>query len=79
MSGGQAGAAMGLLQTSPNLWFQGGGDATTTARIDARVVERSAARTAKDWAAADRLRGELTAMGVEVMDGAAGATWRFKG
>jgi cysteinyl-tRNA synthetase len=35
-----------------------------------------AARAAKDWAAADRIRDELTALNVVVMDGPNGATWR---
>ena len=73
------GAALGLLQADPDVWFKGGADADATARIDALVADRVAARAAKDWAAADRLRAELTDLNVEVMDGAGGATWRFKG
>jgi cysteinyl-tRNA synthetase len=34
----------------------------------ALLEERAAARAAKDWTTADRLRGELAAMGVEVRD-----------
>ncbi len=37
---------------------------------------RSAARAARDWARADALRDELAAMGIEVVDGPAGTTWR---
>jgi cysteinyl-tRNA synthetase len=37
---------------------------------------REAARAARDWATADALRAELAAMGVEVVDGAGGTTWR---
>jgi cysteinyl-tRNA synthetase len=44
--------------------------------IDALVAARTAARAARDFAEADRLRGELTARGVEIMDGAGGSTWR---
>ena len=47
-------------------------------RIDGLIAERVAARTAKDWAAADRIRAELTALNVEVMDNPTGATWRIK-
>jgi cysteinyl-tRNA synthetase len=36
------------------------------------------ARAAKDWAQADSLRAELTALNVEVMDNANGATWRLR-
>ncbi|MDQ2859976.1 MAG: cysteine--tRNA ligase [Pseudomonadota bacterium] len=73
-----AGALTGFLQADPEGWFHGGADGALTARIDALIAERVAARTARDWPAADRLRGELTALGVEVMDSADGATWKLK-
>jgi cysteinyl-tRNA synthetase len=69
---------LGVLQSEPQAWFQGGADEDLRARIDALVAARDAARKAKDWPEADRLRGELTALNVEVMDGPAGATWRIK-
>jgi cysteinyl-tRNA synthetase len=37
---------------------------------------RSAARDAHDWGRADALRDELAALGVEVVDGPDGTTWR---
>jgi len=48
------------------------------ATIEAKVQERSAARSAKDFARADALRKELAALGVEVNDVAATgeSTWR---
>ncbi len=48
----------------------------TDARIDALVADRAAARAAKDWATSDRIRDDLAAEGVEVVDTADGATWR---
>lgn len=39
------------------------------AEIEARLAERKAARAAKDFASSDRIRDELNAAGVEVMDG----------
>ncbi len=45
-------------------------------RIDALVAERAAARAARDFATSDRIRDELAAEGIEVVDTAAGATWR---
>ena len=69
---------MGFLQVDPQAWFQGGADASLTVQIDALIVARDAARAAKDWGEADRIRAELTALNVEVMDGPAGATWRIK-
>ena len=45
-------------------------------RIDGLVAEREAARAAKDFETADRIRDELAAEGIEVVDGAEGARWR---
>ena len=45
----------------------------------ALVAERDAARAAKDYATSDRIRDELTAMGLEVMDGADGTSVRPAG
>ena len=47
-----------------------------TTRIDALVAARVAARKAKDFAEADRIRKELAAEGIEIMDGPDGSTWR---
>ena len=48
------------------------------ARIDALIADRFGAREARGWEKADRIRAELTALNVEVMDNATGATWRLK-
>jgi cysteinyl-tRNA synthetase len=69
-----SGALMGLLQADPDRWFRG--DEDDAAEIDALVAARTAARAAKDWAEADRVRAELTVRGIEIMDGAGGSTWR---
>ena len=69
---------MGFLQADPQGWFQGGADAGLKVQIDELIAARDAARVAKDWSEADRIRAELTALNVEVMDGPAGATWRMK-
>jgi len=46
------------------------------ADVDALLAQRDAARVAKDWPEADRLRDELTARRIVVMDGPEGATWK---
>ena len=74
----EAGDLAGFLQADPERWFQGGADEALKARIEALIAARIEARAARDWPAADRIRGELTELGVEVMDGAQGATWRFR-
>ena len=70
-----AGELLGLLTRTPAEWEQGG-DRDENARIDATVAARVQARADKNWAEADRLRDELAAEGIEIMDGASGATWR---
>ena len=69
---------MGFLTQDPDVWFMGGVDEATRTRIDQLVADRITARAAKDWAVADLIRNELTALNVEVMDSASGATWRIK-
>ncbi|MDO9222860.1 MAG: cysteine--tRNA ligase [Caulobacter sp.] len=69
---------IGFLQADPDVWFAGGADEDLKGRVEALLEARLAARANKDWAEADRIRGELDAMGVIVMDAAAGATWRLK-
>jgi cysteinyl-tRNA synthetase len=73
-----SGRLMGFLGADPDTWFQGGADPALTARIDDLIARRIAARAAKDFALADQLRAELTALDVEVMDNPTGATWRLK-
>ena len=46
------------------------------AQVEPLVVQRTAARAAKDWARADAIRDELAALGVEVVDTPAGPEWR---
>jgi cysteinyl-tRNA synthetase len=72
-----SGRLIGFLQADPTAWFQGG-DEGLKARINQLIAARIDARAAKDWPAADRIRDELTALNVEVMDSATGATWRLK-
>ena len=44
--------------------------------IDALVEARTAAKKAKNFAEADRIRDELKAMGVEIIDTPQGTKWR---
>ena len=66
------GRALGLLQRDPQLFFQGDADVGIQALID----QRTAAKKAKNFAEADRIRKELLAQGVVLEDSASGTTWR---
>ena len=73
----EAGALLGLLQQNPADWFgRPAEDDSDTATIQRLVEERFAARSARDFATADQIRDELTALGVTVEDHADGSAWR---
>ena len=67
---------LGLLQQDPEKFLQAGSDDDEVAKIEALIKQRNEARAAKDWAAADAARNELTAMGIVLEDGPNGTTWR---
>ena len=49
---------------------------SSSEKIDEMIVTRTAAKQAKNFAEADRIRKELLAEGIVLEDGAAGTTWR---
>ena len=75
-----AGGLLGLLQQDPAAWFgQHTGEDRDTARIRRLVEARLAARSARDYVTADRIRDELAALGVMVQDRADGPAWQRTG
>ena len=70
--------AIGFLTSDPEAWFQGAAGDDLKSKVEALITARAEARKTKDWPAADRIRDKIAALGVEVMDGPQGATWRLR-
>ena len=69
------GAVLGLLERESQAFLQAG-DGLPEERIRAMIAARLAARKARNYAEADRIRKELEVAGVILEDGAQGTTWR---
>ena len=70
------GSVLGILQSNPDTYLQGGQGEDEVAIIEGLIAKRNQARAEKDWAAADEARDALTAMSIVLEDGADGTTWR---
>ncbi|MBU3724809.1 MAG: cysteine--tRNA ligase [Burkholderiaceae bacterium] len=68
--------SLGLLERSPIDFQQAGVQALDRSRIEGLIAERAAAKAAKDYARADKIRADLLAQGVLLEDGPGGTTWR---
>jgi cysteinyl-tRNA synthetase len=71
------GACLGLLQGSPGAFLQAGlgGDED---RIQQLIAARAAAKAAKNFAEADRIRQDLLGQGIVLKDSPSGTTWEAK-
>ncbi|MGB5353140.1 MAG: cysteine--tRNA ligase [Woeseia sp.] len=71
------GDLLGLLGNDPDEWFAGS-DAgeLSAAAIEKLLQQREDARAARDFAAADGIRDQLSAAGISIEDGADGTRWR---
>jgi len=67
-------ATLGVLQLAPRAYLQSG-NTVDEASIAERIEARNAAKRARDFALADRIRDELLAQGVVLQDSASGTSW----
>ena len=68
------GGCLGLLQGDPQAFLQAGAGFDEVA-IQAQIAARAAAKAAKNFAEADRIRNELLAAGIALKDSSSGTTW----
>ncbi|QJY33609.1 MULTISPECIES: cysteine--tRNA ligase [Diaphorobacter] len=68
------GGHLGLLQADPQDFLKAGAGLDEAA-IQAQIAARAAAKAAKNFAEADRIRNDLLAQGIVLKDSAAGTTW----
>jgi cysteinyl-tRNA synthetase len=70
---------LGIAQAAPDEWFEraAGQASIDETAIETLVEQRNAARAARDFAEADRIRDELAALGVTLEDGPEGTRWRL--
>ncbi|MEP6481990.1 MAG: cysteine--tRNA ligase [Rhodoglobus sp.] len=68
---------LGINPLSPQ-WRAGGAEPAERALaslVESLITDRNTARAAKDFAAADRIRDELSAAGITIEDGPSGSHW----
>jgi cysteinyl-tRNA synthetase len=68
------GRVLGVLQQPPRAYLQCG-STLDEASIQQQIEARAAAKKARDFAAADRIRDALAVQGVVLQDSASGTTW----
>jgi cysteinyl-tRNA synthetase len=70
------GKILGILENEPEQFLQGDLSQDLTAQIEALIAKRIQARTDKNWASADAIRDELSALGVILEESKTATTWR---
>ncbi|WP_339083021.1 cysteine--tRNA ligase [Pseudomonas sp. TMP9] len=69
---------LGVLQLDPEVFLQAGATGKVdAAAVDALIAARLQARAEKNWGESDRIRDQLTGMGVVLEDGKGATTWRL--
>jgi cysteinyl-tRNA synthetase len=67
---------LGLLESDPDSYLQGGAGAGISDEIEALIQQRLQARADRNWAEADRIRDKLHTMGIELEDKDGKTVWR---
>ena len=70
------GDVLGLFQQNAEDFLLGDQQDELAEKVDALIEARNTARSEKDWAKADQVRDELTAMGIILEDNAGKTSWR---
>ncbi len=68
------GGCLGLLEGDPKAFLQAG-SVLDAAHIEQCIAQRTAAKAAKDFATADKIRQDLLAQGIVLKDTATGTAW----
>jgi cysteinyl-tRNA synthetase len=80
----KVGAVLGILQDAPATWLEAHRERMCRRKgidptwVEGQIAARWQAREEKRWTDADRIRDELAAKGVEIMDSPKGTTWRVQ-
>lgn len=69
---------LGFGAHNPYEYFQFGLDEKAKTEINQLITRRTEAKKAKDFAASDAIRDELSALGVSIMDTAEGTFWEMR-
>ena len=76
-----SGRLLGLLSEDPETWLRGAEDeeGLTAEAVEDLLAQRLAARKSRDFTTADRIRDELVANRIVILDGPEGTRWRRAG
>lgn len=66
---------LNILQSDPEIFLKSGAD-FDVGKIENLIAARQKARKESNWAEADRIRNELSALSITIEDGPNGTTWK---